>query len=346
MSKKLTTTIGITLSLIIFVFATFYVTVWRGVNKPMQTESAEVNFVIESGQGVEQIGAGLAAAGLIRRPVYFYGYVAFKRIDKSLKAGEYLLNKNMSLRAIAKNLAGGKVAERENTIKILEGWNIKEIGEYLEKNNIVKADDFIALTKPAPGTCFSLESCQVSILSEIPEGATLEGYLFPDTYRVFKDTAAEDVIAKMLKNFDAKLTSEMRADIKKQEKTLSEIIILASIIEKEVPHAEDMKKIAGIFYQRLNIGMAMQSDATINFITGKGTTRPSAEDLQVASPYNTYKYRDLPPGPISNPGLAAIEAAIYPEKNDFLYFLTTPEGQVIYSRTYAEHLAAKYKYYY
>ena len=138
----------------------------------------------------------------------------------------------------------------------------------------------------------------------------------------------------------------MRADIKAQGKTINEIITMASIIEKEVPHAEDMKKIAGIFYQRLNIGMAMQSDATINFITGKGTTRPSAEDLQVASPYNTYKYRDLPPGPISNPGLAAIEAAIYPEKNDFLYFLTTPEGQVIYSRTYAEHLAAKYKYYY
>ena len=137
----------------------------------------------------------------------------------------------------------------------------------------------------------------------------------------------------------------MRTDIKKQGKSLSDIIILASIIEKEVPHPEDMKKIAGIFYQRLEINMALQSDATINFITNKGTTRPSAEDLQINSPYNTYKNPGLPPGPISNPGIEAIKAAIYPQAGDYFYFLTTPEGQVIYSRTYADHLAAKYKYY-
>ncbi|MFA6551827.1 MAG: endolytic transglycosylase MltG, partial [Patescibacteria group bacterium] len=233
----------------------------------------------------------------------------------------------------------------EQTIKILEGWNIKEIGEYLEKNKIVKAEDFITLTKPAPGSCFSLASCQVSILADIPAGATLEGYLFPDTYRIFKNATAEDIVAKMLKNFDNKLTAEMRADIKKQGKSLPDIIILASIIEKEVPRPEDMKKIAGIFYQRLKINMALQSDATINFITNKGTTRPSADDLQINSPYNTYKNPGLPPGPISNPGIEAIKAAIYPQAGDYFYFLTTPEGQVIYSRTYAEHLAAKYKYY-
>ncbi|PIT93841.1 endolytic transglycosylase MltG [Candidatus Falkowbacteria bacterium CG10_big_fil_rev_8_21_14_0_10_43_11] len=345
MLQKLTTYLGISLSLAVLIIATLYLTVWRGINEPMQMESAEVNFIIEQGQGVRQIGNQLAKEGLIRRPFYFYFYTAFKKTDKSLKAGEYLLNKNINLREIAKKLAGGDIAERERTIKILEGWNIKEIGEYLEKNNIARADDFIALTKPAPGACFSLESCQVSVLSEIPVGATLEGYLFPDTYRIFKNAAAEDIIAKMLKNFDAKLTPSLRADIKKQGKTLPEIITLASIIEKEVPRSEDMKKIAGIFYQRLKISMALQSDATVNFVTGKGATRPSAEDLQVASPYNTYKYRDLPPGPISNPGIEAIKAAIYPVKSDYFYFLTTPAGQVIYSRTYAEHLAEKYKYY-
>ncbi|MEK7067670.1 MAG: endolytic transglycosylase MltG [Patescibacteria group bacterium] len=338
MFQKLTMYLGIILSLAVLIIATLYLTIWRGINEPVQEESTEVNFIIEPGQGVKTIGANLADIGLIRRSVYFYWYVAFKRIDKKLQAGGYLLNKNMNLRAIAKKLAGGEVTEKEKTIKIIEGWNIKQIADYLEKNNIVAAPDFIKLTKPAPGTCFALASCQVSFLAEIPAGATLEGYLFPDTYRVFKDTTAEDIIAKMLKNFDAKLTPAMRADIKAQGKNLQDIIIMASILEKEARTQEDMKIVADIFWKRLKSGVALESDATLSYILNDNVAAHSAEDLAVDSAYNTYKYRGLPPGPIDNPGLNAILAAIYPTPTDYFYFLhNVKTGKIYFAKTFTEH---------
>lgn len=338
MSQKFTTSLGIFFSLLILIIASLYLTVWRGVNEPMQAAGAEVNFIIEPGQGVKTIGQNLATAGLIRQPFYFYWYVAFKRIDKNLQAGQYLLNKNMNLRAIAKRLAGGEIADREKIIKIIEGWNINEIAGYLEKNNIIAAKDFIALTKPAPGTCFALESCKVSFLSEIPEGATLEGYLFPDTYRIFKNSSAADIIARMLKNFDAKLTPAMRADITRQGKSLPEIIIMASIIEKEARTPENMKIVSDIFWKRIRSGVALQSDATLSYILNDNVAAHSAEDLAVDSPYNTYKYRGLPPGPIDNPGLKAIEAAIYPTPTDYFYFLhNLKSGEIYFAKTFAEH---------
>ena len=136
----------------------------------------------------------------------------------------------------------------------------------------------------------------------------------------------------------------MREEIKKQGKTIFEVVSLASIIEREVPNDEDKKMIADIFLKRLNIGMALQSDATINFITGKGMTQPTYDDLKIDSLYNSYLYPGLPPGPISNPGLSSIEAVIYPISNNYYFFLTTKEGEVIYSVDYDEHLRNKAKY--
>jgi UPF0755 protein len=149
----------------------------------------------------------------------------------------------------------------------------------------------------------------------------------------------------MLDNFNKKLTPELVTEINKQQKTVHEIITLASIIEKEVSNDNDRKLVADIFYKRLEKGIGLQSDATVNYVTGKSTTRPSAQDLAVDSPYNTYKYKGLPPGPISNPGISAILAAIYPTSNPYFYFLTTPDGKVIYSKAYQEHLQAKAQYY-
>ncbi|OGY89834.1 MAG: hypothetical protein A2927_01170 [Candidatus Komeilibacteria bacterium RIFCSPLOWO2_01_FULL_45_10] len=145
----------------------------------------------------------------------------------------------------------------------------------------------------------------------------------------------------MLDNFGAKLTQEMRVDIKNAGKSIFEVITLASIIEKEVRTEQDMKMVADIFNKRLEQGIALQSDATVNYVTGKGLVQPTAADIAVDNLYNTYKYRGLPPGPIANPGLKAIKAAIYPTPNQYYYFLTTAEGEVIYSQTYQEHLKNK-----
>ena len=142
----------------------------------------------------------------------------------------------------------------------------------------------------------------------------------------------------------SKLTAELRAEIKRQGKTIHEILTLASIIEKEVSSDKDRKLVADIFYKRLDAGVALQADSAVNYVTGKSTPRASAQDLAKESPYNTYRYRGLPPGPIASPGLSAILAAVYPTANPYWYFLTTPAGQAIYSKTFEEHVANKAKY--
>jgi UPF0755 protein len=146
-----------------------------------------------------------------------------------------------------------------------------------------------------------------------------------------------------LNNFDNKLPPELREEIAKQKKTIFEIITMASVIEKEA-RGEDMALISDIFWRRIGEGIALQSDATVNYATGKYETQPSLDDLEIDSPYNTYKYRGLPKGPIGNPGLEAIRAAIYPKANNYWYFLHTKDGQTIYSRNFNEHKANKLKY--
>jgi UPF0755 protein len=184
-------------------------------------------------------------------------------------------------------------------------------------------------------------------LRVLPDNATLEGYLFPDTYRIFKDAAAEDIVVKMLANFDKKLAPETRAEISRQGKTLPEIITMASLIEKEVRGADDMKIVSGIFWNRIKNGQALQSCATLAYVLGVNKAQYSEADTKVDSPYNTYQNRGLPPGPIANPGLNAIIAAVYPVQTDYNFFLTAEvngASKVIYSRTYDEHLRNKGKY--
>ena len=148
----------------------------------------------------------------------------------------------------------------------------------------------------------------------------------------------------MLDNFGHKVDSQRLTDIARQKKSLLEVITLASIIEREVQSPLDKKMVADIFDKRLAAGIALQSDATVNYLTGKKTTRPSGADLEINSPYNTYKYRGLPPGPIGNPGLASIDAVIYPTSNSYYYFITDKDGRAVYAKTYAEHLQNVQKY--
>ncbi|MEK7149015.1 MAG: endolytic transglycosylase MltG, partial [Patescibacteria group bacterium] len=182
------------------------------------------------------------------------------------------------------------------------------------------------------------------------DGNPLEGYLFPDTYRLYKDASADDVIRKMLGNFDRKLTKDMRNEIILQRKTIYEIVTIASLIEKEVKSPEDKVLVSGILWKRLQLKIALQVDASIIYIKTNGRSQLNGgekvlyEDLKIDSPYNTYKYRGLPPGPISNPGLESIEAAIYPKQSPYLFYISTPDGKTIYSKTLEEHNTAVAKY--
>lgn len=250
------------------------------------------------------------------------------------------------------------ILKPEDTIRILEGWTSRDIGQYLEENGRLQSDDFLKVAgfpqvdyrdnkelPPIPD--FSLN---YSFLADKPEYYGLEGYLFPDTYRVYASSTVTEVIEKMLANFDQKLTLKMRDDIKAQGKTIYDIVTLASIVEKEAPvnyqsgDNRDARIIAGIFLNRLRIGQPLQSDATLSYIYSDNKPSHSGTELDADSPYNTYKYKGLPPGPICNPGILVIEAAIYPIETDYNYFLTTDTGDVVYARTYDEHLKNKYKY--
>jgi len=247
----------------------------------------------------------------------------------------------------------------EKTIRILEGWNIQQIAQYLAQEEVGSSDDFLDLVghpqidyrKNTQLPKLQDFSKRFDFLADKPDYYGLEGYLFPDTYRVYNDATLEDVVVKMLENFGTKLTPQMRIDITKQGRTIYQILIMASLIEKEAPinnsdsENRDARIISGIFWDRLKIGQALQSDATLSYILGDNKPQHSGQELEIKSPYNTYQYPGLPPGPICNPGLVAIEAAIYPIYTDYNYFLTPLDSQqVIYAITYEEHLQNKYKY--
>jgi len=317
---------------IIFIL-TFY---WWLVNISISNDKTEVLFVVEKGWGSTKISHELKDQGFIRSALAFQMYTWTNGFSSRLIDGEYNLSSSMSLKEIAQILRGGSAEKKEVNITIIEGWTNADIAKYLETQGFGKADDFMAIVQKKADWWDDYD-----FLASKPNNIDLEGYLFPDTYRVYRDASLESIVKKMLDNFNIKLSAEIRGDIKKQGKTIHEIITLASVIEKEVRTAEERKMVADIFYKRLDIGMALQSDATVNYVTGRGVARASAQDLQVESLYNTYKYRGLPPGPISHPALSAILAAVYPTKNDYWYFLTTPSGEVVYSETFEEHVRAK-----
>ena len=181
-------------------------------------------------------------------------------------------------------------------------------------------------------------------MSELPETASLEGYLFPDTYEISEGESPEDIIKNILVNFEKKITRELKEAIALKNKSVFEIITMASMIEKEVKTINDKKIVSGILWKRLEDGMPLQVDATINYITGKNHKSALLADLKINSPYNTYKYQGLPLGPISNPGIDSILAAIYPTESKYWYYLSADSGKTIFSKTLKEHNAAIAKY--
>jgi UPF0755 protein len=250
----------------------------------------------------------------------------------------------LTIREIVKILATGEALSKERKITIVEGWNINDIDKYFKENNIISDNSFINMAKAAIGN-WQLEIERPEFLSDAPLSANLEGYLFPDTYRIFKDAAAEDIVKKMLINFNDKLTDEMRNEIARQGKTIYEVVTMASIIEKEVRTPEDIKIVSGIFWDRIKYGQSLESCATLAYILGVNKEQYSIEDTKIDSPYNTYRNPGLPPGPICNPGLNAINAAIYPQYTEYNYFLNRQDtGETIFSKTLDEHNRNKAKY--
>ncbi|HCU70877.1 MAG TPA: endolytic transglycosylase MltG [Candidatus Moranbacteria bacterium] len=299
-----------------------------------------VLFKIEKGESKDEIGENLSKKGIIKNKLYFLAYFAIKRETKSIYPGEYLINGNMTIPELATVITNPKKIYEKVLFK--EGWTAKIMAEELESHGFSGKDFLDVVNNPSKETI-----SQFKVLKDKPQDASLEGYLFPDTYYFSKEATAEGIIKKILNNTEEKMDDSLISDIEKNRKTIFETIVLASIVEKEMARASEAKLIAGVFQNRLDNDMLLQSDAPLTYILGDKEDQHSLKDLDLDSPYNTYKNKGLPPGPISNPGMDAILAAINPEKSDYHFFLTAKEeGKLttIFSKTFEEHVANRKKY--
>jgi UPF0755 protein len=325
--KKIASTIG-SILLLVFLFICFQVYV------PVDYNSHEtVVFAVQKGWSDDQIASALKKLGIIRSSYFFRFYAILSLKHSSLQAGEYNLSPKMSVYQIAGKMAQGDIIR--DTAVILEGWDITDIGKYLESKGICTQDYFISLTKKD-------YSAEFSFLKDKPKSLSLEGYLFPDTYEIGKGETCDGILSSMLENFEKKLTPALVAETENQGKSIFDIVTMASLIEKEVRIIADKKIVSGILWKRIAIGMPLQLDSTVNYVTGKSDASVLIKDTKINSPYNTYKYYGLPKGPISNPGIESITAAIYPTKTKYLYYLS--DGKTIFSETLEQHNAAKAKY--
>ncbi|PJE75621.1 endolytic transglycosylase MltG [Candidatus Uhrbacteria bacterium CG10_big_fil_rev_8_21_14_0_10_48_11] len=340
MSSKLSSVffllvVGLVLSLLLYL-GTFA----GGIFRSPGGDASPVHFVITKNENLGSIAQDLREKGLIVSTRTFEAYVWLRGWSRSLQAGEYTLGYDLNVRELAQILASGSDAASERTITIIEGWTIDDIARYLEKQGVVTADDFRqALDRLA-------DHETVSVLADKPASASLEGYLFPDSYRIFKGASADEVASKMLNTLDQKLAPDLRSAIAKRGQSIFTTLTVASILEKEIRDPADLPIAADVIYKRLGVGELLQSDATLNYLLATGNKKPQLtfEDLKNPSSYNTYVHPGLPPGPIANPGLAAIKAAIYPDTNDYWYFLTDKEGHTHFAKDYETHLANKRKY--
>ncbi len=328
------------------------------IQEPAGLNPGLVNFVVESGESAAAIAERLEEAGLVADATLFRYYLRYYDLDSQLEAGDFSLQATMTIPQIAQTLSHATADEIE--IRITEGWRFEQTADYLAQNPQfgIDPDEFLALARRAPlpseggqasGTGASeLESH--SFLAALPPNATLEGYLFPDTYRLPADATAVDLINTMLFNFGNRVTAETQQAALEGGLSLHGAIILASIVEREAQLPEERPVIASVFLNRLAQNIMLEADPTVQYAigyqeaTGQWWKRPLLyTDLEIDSLYNTYRYPGLTPGPIASPGLASLEAVVHPAETNYLFFVVdcTSEtaGAHIFAETYEEHQA-------
>ncbi len=267
---------------------------------------------VSDGESLEQITAGLKNSGAIRSSFIFSSAVILLGGERKVVAGDYLLKKPQNALELAYRFAFGKTGITLVKITIPEGWSVRQISDYLA----TKLTNF-------DSTLFQ------------KTGRPSEGYLFPDTYFISPLISPELLVKKMQDNFQQKIASVFQ--IKNFGKSLSDIVIMASILEDEARTTTDRQIVAGILWKRLSLGMPLQVDSTIAYVTGKSLTELTASDLKINSPYNTYLHTGLPPTPIGNPGLDALTSAVTPTVTKYLYYLSDKNGLMHYAVSFAEH---------
>jgi len=294
--------------------------------------SGEVSLKIESNDNVHEVAVKLYDAGLIRSEQTFNWYTRFSGADRSLIAGDYQIPRGTSLPSLVQVFTEGRVAC--NSVTIPEGLTVRETVDLLAAKNLVNKERFMIAAQ-------AVEWPFLKGLPQVPE--RLEGFLFPATY-CFPVTADEQmVINTLLQRFNQELTVETQQRMAELGLTPLELVTIASLIEKEAERDDERPMIAGVIWNRLRTGMRLQIDATVLYALGGHKERLLYRDLEIESPYNTYRQVGLPPGPIASPGAASMRAALYPVKHDYLYYVARPDGSHVFSRSFDEHVKAKQK---
>lgn len=291
-------------------------------------------FEVEAGQGVRDVAAHLEAEGLILNSFVFSLVSRLTGKDRAIKAGVYELSPGMSLSGVLGLLEDGQGEAFRLTIP--EGYSLRQIAGEIERMGIGKSDRFLDF---AHGSLFEE---RFPWLKELPREATLEGYLFPDTYNLGGGFSEVQVIELMLKRFH-QVVFPVWEGRKTHNLSLHKAISLASIVELEAKVSSERPLIAGVFFNRLALSMPLGSDPTVEYALGRhqGEKGLSLADVRIDSPYNTYRYAGLPPGPIANPGLASIKAVLSPQETPYLYFVAQGGGRHCFSRTLAGQIQAQ-----
>lgn len=262
----------------------------------------------------------LAAQGVVRSPRLFLALARLTGQDTALKSGRYVFAEPIGTRAVLGRVAAGAFGIEPVRVTLTEGMTVRDMADELER------------ALPGFDRAAFLEAASTS-----------EGYLFPETYFFMPGDAEEDIVVRLRAQFSAEI-AEITDEILAFGRPFPDVVVMASLLEREAQTLEDKRVIAGILWRRLEIDMPLQVDAVFAYILGVQSHHPSFADLELDSPYNTYRNRGLPPGPIANPGLRALTAAVTPVESEYLYYLTGVDGQMYYARTFEEHLENRRRY--
>ena len=307
---------------------------WTRINEPYKGFSGTEQFVeIPPGAGSAEIRRRLIDAGVVSDETVFRAALWWTGAARRLKAGEYRFDAPMTPIEVIGKLDRGDVYTRRITFP--EGLTIREMAAVFEQRGFGPAADFVAAAGNA------------ALVGELDPGAgDLEGYLFPDTYSIPRGMAAQAMVAAMVQRFKATYDESMRARAAAEGLTTRQVVTLASLVEKETGQPDERPTIAAVYRNRLRIGMPMQADPTVVYALAKASRYDGnirREDLAFDSPYNTYKYPGLPPGPIAAPGKAALAAVLAPAPVNYLYFVSRNDGSHVFAETLTEHNANVYE---
>jgi len=301
---------------------------YTGVDRPYKGYDAAEQFVeIPQGSGSASIAKRLADAGVVRDVNSFRLALWLTGNARRLQAGEYRFDRPLSVRQVADKIARGDVYVLPITFP--EGLTVRQMAALYESKGFGPAKDFLSAAKHA-----------ALVRAIDPDAKDLEGYLFPDTYKLPRHATAEQLVARMVAGFEKALTADLIERAEARGLTIRQLVTLASIVEKETGTADERPRVAAVYANRLKIGMGLQCDPTVIYAlerAGRYDGNLTREDLQFDSPYNTYRYAGLPPGPIAAPGRASLQAAAAPANVPYLYFVSRNDGSHAFASTLEEH---------